>query len=236
MVGLFKGLGRGLEDIIFPDVCLSCGSGLNEENRYICSFCLQERFQDPNPQRGRTCSGSILPDDILFQDALWQFDKGGRVQNILHAIKYQGLANLGSELGRNLGIRLLDHPIFKEFTDKENFLLVPVPLHSKKLRKRGYNQARYIAKGVSEVCNIPMIEEGGIQRIRFTQTQTGFSIRERLKNVKKAFKVIDKHSIYGKKLIIVDDVFTTGATSFELASACKLANAQKAIILTIAQA
>ncbi|HKJ34659.1 MAG TPA: hypothetical protein VKA34_22740 [Balneolales bacterium] len=236
MLKLFGNLKQGLEDIIYPRICISCEQNLIEANRYICPTCLEEYFQDPNPFRHSSCNDIILPEGILLQDALWQFDKGGHVQKLLHAIKYHGMAGLGNELGKLLGNRLIQNPHYRSLTNKDNLIIVPIPLHKKKLQKRGFNQARCIAEGLSEISKIPLIEKQKIQRIKNTQSQTGFSIQERLKNVKKAFKVLDPLSVSGKKVIIIDDVFTTGATSFELAAVCNLADADKTIILTIAQA
>ena len=224
-----------LESIFFPRICLLCGVIVPEKGRLLCPFCLQETFVDPNPYRFSSCNGIILPDNIEFQDALWEFDKGGKLQELLHALKYDGLSRLGKETGFMLGRRLLEHPMFVH-QDIERYILVPVPLHSLKLRQRGYNQARAIAEGISQKTGIEVIGYFNVIRNRYTPSQTGFTLNRRIENVRNAFKVSDKESVFGRKIIIIDDVFTTGATTFELASVCTEAGAGSVAIMTIAQA
>ncbi|HYX06593.1 MAG TPA: hypothetical protein VE912_07645 [Bacteroidales bacterium] len=236
MTQMLKIVKEGLEDLIYPHVCISCGENLSENDRYLCPFCLNEKFKDPNPFRKISCGNIILPEKVRFQDALWKFDKGGYVQKILHAVKYHGITKLGEELGQLLGMRLSKHPLFLEYENNHDVSILPVPLHKLKFKKRGYNQARLIANGIRKATGIPVIKSEKIIRVKNTKTQTGFTLQQRLKNVKSAFKVLEIKAVSGKKLIIVDDVFTTGSTSFELASVCKQANADSVIILTVAQA
>lgn len=234
MLGITK-LWSDLESIIFPGVCLLCGNSIPDKNHLLCPFCISHTFEDPNPYGHLSCAGVILPDIIEFQDALWHFDKGGKLQIILHALKYRGLSSLGVEIGRLLGMRLLSHPNFRK-EEISQYLLVPVPLHPLKKRKRGYNQARAIAEGIRETSGLETIKEGSIIRKRHTPSQTGLSISGRAKNISKAFHVENPEEVKGKRVIVVDDVFTTGATTFELISECKKAEVDSAAILTIAQA
>ncbi len=224
-----------LESVFFPRICLLCGVVVPEKGRLLCPFCLKETFEDPNPYHFSSCNGIILPENIEFQDALWEFDKGGKLQELLHALKYGGLSRLGKEIGFMLGQRLLEHPIFVH-RDIKRYILVPVPLHPLKLRQRGYNQARAISEGVSQKTGIDVINYCNVMRSRFTPSQTGFTLNKRIENVRNAFKVTERQAVYGRKIIIIDDVFTTGATSFELASVCTEAGAASVAILTVAQA
>lgn len=224
-----------LESIFFPRICFLCGVTVPEKGRLLCPFCLNNVFEDPNPNRFTSCNGIILPDEIEFQDALWEFDKGGKLQELLHALKYSGLSRLGKEMGLLLGKRLMDHPMFVQ-RDIKRYILVPVPLHPLKLRQRGYNQARAISEGIQQKTGIDIIDNFKISRSRFTPSQTGYSLQKRISNVRNAFKVVDQNELKRRKVVIIDDVFTTGATTFELASVCREAGAESIAVMTIAQA
>lgn len=145
------------------------------------------------------------------------------------------MARMGIQVGRLLGERLLGHPLFVPL-NAGDYRILPVPLHPLRLMQRGYNQARLIARGISLQSGIPLVSKGVVIRNRHTRSQTGFSLSQRIKNVRNAFDITIKREIAGKKLIITDDVFTTGATSFELSGICRNAGAVSIIILTAAQA
>ncbi|PAU93752.1 hypothetical protein CK503_10745 [Aliifodinibius salipaludis] len=203
----------------------------------MCSFCLRDRFEDGNPQNKKVSSDSLLPDRIIVQHALWQFDKGGDLQNLLHQLKYERLTMVGRDLGRALGRRVQKHPGIVELFDKHQSVVVPVPLHYLKYRYRGFNQAFKLAQGFGEVWDdIPTCEIDDIVRIKNTRSQTGFSLEKRLWNLQKAFRVKNQALINNRLCVIIDDVFTTGATTFELAGTLKEAGAGPVIILTVAQA
>jgi ComF family protein len=115
-------------------------------------------------------------------------------------------------------------------------LLIPVPLHRKKQRKRGYNQARVLANGISNRSGWPVVAEQSVVRVKNTITQTGLSSSERQNNLEGAF-TLSQPIDYDKQIpVLVDDVFTTGATTFELARVLNVTAARKAVILTVASA
>ena len=233
----FLHIASGFKRIVFPNVCVCCGRENTEEQRQICSFCLSERFEDGNPENKKASSDSLLPDGILVQHALWQFDKGGDLQNLLHQLKYERLTTVGCDLGRALGRRVQKHSSIVELIDIYKSVVVPVPLHYLKYRYRGFNQAFKLAQGFQEIWEeIPICKIDDIVRIKNTRSQTGFSLEKRLKNLQKAFKVRNNTLINNRLCIIIDDVFTTGATTFELADTLKEAGAGPVIILTVAQA
>ena len=233
-MNLLQSIVSGFRSVAFPEVCASCGRP-SEAGLLVCSYCVDSAFDDPNPLKGLSCDGVTLPDEIVFQDALWRFSKGSGMQDLLHELKYGGLSRAGEEMGRYLGTRLKEHPKVNAWLDAgEEISLLPVPLHSAKQRKRGYNQAWHIAKGVSETHDIGVLPEGTVIRNRFTQTQTGFTMEERLKNLSGAFTVNDITAIENRCLIIVDDVFTTGSTVFELASTSGMEKARAIGVATVA--
>jgi ComF family protein len=112
-------------------------------------------------------------------------------------------------------------------------LIIPVPLHIKRLRQRGFNQSLILAQALSKKWQIP-VNFSLLKRHKFTETQTGMDKTERKQNIKGAFEVRDKENI-GKNIIIVDDVYTTGATVNECAKILIKAGAQKVTVLTLAR-
>ncbi len=207
--------------LLFPPVCYACGHATVQIGRLLCPYCLNDQLQpaveDPL---------SILPDGIERRISMWQFDKQGIIQHLLHGLKYSGMSALGEELGYTAAKA---HNI-------EPMLIIPVPLHPHRLRKRGYNQAKAIATGVSRASGGDVLPDGVIIRTRHTRTQTGFSLDQRNENIRNAFECTDPNQIQGRDILLVDDVFTTGATLFELYTVCRSAEPRRAMILTLAQA
>lgn len=233
----FLHFANGFKRLVFPNVCVCCGREHTEDQRQICSFCLRDRFEDGNPENNNVSSDSLLPDGILIQHALWQFDKAGDLQNLLHQLKYERLTTVGCDLGRALGRRVQKHAGIVNLVDAHESVVVPVPLHYLKYRYRGFNQAFKLAQGFQEIWDeIPICGIDDIVRIKNTRSQTGFSLEKRLKNLQKAFNVKNNILINNRLCIIIDDVFTTGATTFELADTLKESGAGPVIILTVAQA
>lgn len=134
------------------------------------------------------------------------YRKGNSVQSILHQIKYKGGKELASYLGCYYGKQLIDH---KNLEDID--FLIPIPLHKKKEKKRGYNQSEWLVKGFSEAIDKPYLTAVLI-RSEFTETQTKKGRFNRWENVKDVFQVIQPELIKNKHILICDDVLTTGAT------------------------
>lgn len=237
MKNILQNLIKGFADVVFPNVCVCCGQEHTQQQRQICSFCLQDRFQDANPDNLLTSSDTLLPDGIAAQHTLWTFDKGGDLQDLLHLLKYERLTTVGVDLGRKLGERMQKHPVLNKKLNSQSAIILPVPLHYLKYRYRGFNQAFKIARGFHQVWNgLSLCERKSVVRTKNTRTQTGFSLEKRRQNIKNAFKVKDASAVQDRMVIIVDDVFTTGATTFELARTIMEAGAGSIIVLTIAQA
>ena len=131
----------------------------------------------------------------------WYFNN--QIQRVIHSLKYEERAKLGWELGHHLG------NMFPSFQVGDLDFLVPVPLHSVKKRERGYNQAKWIAKGLSSIWGIP-VDFSILKRKKYTETQTMLSSLERKENMDKAFEV--KRMTTGLNIGIIDDVLTTGST------------------------
>lgn len=226
----------GIKAIVFPNVCICCGLEVTQRERQICSFCLSGRFEDANPQNRLNSSHTLLPEGVVAQLALWRFDKGGVLQDLLHHLKYERLAGIGIQLGTQLGQRIGKHPGLAELLDRNEAVLVPVPLHFLKYIRRGFNQAYLVALGIREVWGLPVCGIKSVVRRKNTRSQTGFDLQKRTENMRDAFRVRDQKVFDGKLVLIVDDVFTTGSTSFELSKVLLAAGAKGVVILTVAQA
>ena len=233
---LLRSFVAGLSSVAFPRVCVCCRTETTGKYRQICSFCREDRFVYANPDSELSGSGAILPDFVIIQHALWQFDRGGMLQDLMHCLKYEHLTGIGKELGRMLARSLANHPAASLMLRSECCVLVPVPLHYLKFRKRGFNQAYAIAYGVKEVTGLPICNIRAVIRQRNTRSQTGYSITRRISNMKGAFRVRNRGAFAGKVAIVIDDVFTTGATTFELSSCLHDAGCKGIIIATAAQA
>jgi len=138
--------------------------------------------------------------------ALWHFSKAGPVQQIMHKIKYRGDRALAEFVGKEMGKALARSDQFKDID-----LVLPVPLHPKKERKRGFNQSALIATGLAAQLDVPT-EATILKRVTKTSTQTRKSRLQRWQNVKDVFELSDTMALKGKHILLVDDVVTTGAT------------------------
>lgn len=162
--------------------------------------------------------------------SLFKFEKGSTCQTLLHHLKYRGNRRACLYLGRLLGQEIMQTPL------SDCDLLVPVPLHRRRLRQRGYNQSELIARGASEITGIPLADHL-IKRHRYQGSQTSMNRQERFENMAKAFSLCNlSQDLHDKKILMIDDIVTTGAT-LEVCSQLLTSNFSCAIyIATIAYA
>lgn len=230
-----KQLFHGLRDIIYPDVCMLCATPLYGINHYVCDDCLFQEVMLGDQYNTYIQSLIPYPRPVTFQWSCWHFTKRNRIQQLMHELKYGGKAGIGTDMGHFAAKQAKVDPNFRveELADP---LLLPVPLHPRKERIRGYNQAKSIAEGISKVLNLPVVEDTTVVRTRFTTTQTGLSAKQRQNNMASVFYVNSASTISARDIIIVDDVFTTGATTIELAKCLFKAGARNIGIMTLALA
>jgi ComF family protein len=195
--------------LFFPNLCCACGESIPHSTRVICVNCqlhlpLTNFHNDASNSMTKKFWGRI---PVLQAASYLYFQKDGRVQHLLHELKYRGKTEVGEFIGAMYGTVLKESDNLFNKAD----LIIPVPLHIEKLRKRGYNQSDYFAKGLSKSLDIPW-NNTLIQRNIFTETQTGKNRIERWENVDDIFEFKDEKQFKGKHLILVDDVITTGAT------------------------
>ncbi|HTI59664.1 ComF family protein [Mucilaginibacter sp.] len=194
--------------LLFPELCQACGESLVAGEDLICTDC---RFSLP------FTNFHLKPDNIVAQQfwgklnaeaayALCYFVKGGKMQHLMHQFKYKGVQKIGNMLGNIAGEQLVLSPVFKTVD-----LIIPVPLHKSRLRKRGYNQSSCFAQGISEKLSAP-VAENNLVRVRATETQTHRSRFSRFENMQEVFLVSDPEKLKNKHILLVDDVVTTGST------------------------
>jgi len=194
--------------LFFPNLCLACRHNQASGENILCLSCQQHLpFTDfhrmsENEFTDRFWGRISLEAGV----ALLYFTKDSKVQSLIHLLKYGDRPNVGIQLGRLYGSILKNYFPFGEIE-----LIVPVPLHPRKQRSRGYNQSTQFAIGLSESMNIPYLEDA-LERAIPTSTQTRKSRLERFENVLTAFQVHQAKAISGKHILLVDDVLTTGAT------------------------
>lgn len=193
--------------LFYPRLCITCGNDLNKEEKLMCSKCeldlpYTRYHEEPGNPLEQTFWGRV---NIENAAAYFFYTKGSKYQKLIHDLKYKGKKYIGYDLGRKMGNELLGTEY--NFVD----VIVPVPLHRKKQRKRGYNQSECIANGLSEAMQIPKNCEV-LYRKTNTQSQTRKSRFDRWENVKEVFAVKNPRAFMNKHVLLVDDVITTGAT------------------------
>ena len=134
------------------------------------------------------------------------YEKDHPIQLMIHKMKYADQPQIGYVLGRQAALEFQYADFFDEID-----VIVPMPLHPKRLRERGYNQSEYIAKGISDIIGIP-VDTTHVTRVRNTPKQALLEGNERSENVKEAFAVNHPEQMYHKHILIVDDLITTGET------------------------
>jgi ComF family protein len=144
--------------------------------------------------------------EIQAASAHLYFTGGSAVQHSLHLLKYKGRKEIGIYFGQQIGKRLNQS---KRFIGCE--IIIPLPLFAGREKKRGYNQAALIAEGISQQLEIPVLRDA-VSRIKKTETQTHKSRIQRWKNMESTFNIRKPEKIYGKHVLLVDDVVTTGAS------------------------
>jgi len=224
---LLKNVFVSLRDFVYPPVCLTCDSILENPVERICRSCWRSLRRIDRTHSVWMELQEKLKTEGVVTDFLscYLFEKEGKLQEIVHLLKYGGKRSLGERLGREVGELMLLNP---DFLSPD--CLVPVPLNKLKQRERGYNQAQSICTGISEVTRIK-IERSLIVRRRYTQSQTELDRSRRRENVEGAFAVnldnrlalpgkrangepagIANGTLTGLSIVLVDDVITTGAT------------------------
>ncbi len=230
---------RSVLDFVLPLSCVACGrlvqNRVSFTNPYLCFECSTRLESAPAPEYIYNDVLSHIRDDRLSLTALCSRYSVTRhrddpVLHMMHALKYRGLHRLGFYLGTEVSAILSLHAM-------EGYsCIVPVPIHAARQRERGYNQAQSIAEGISARMDVPVCTTL-IRRTHYTASQTRKRNNERMSNVASAFQVSGAQTaVHNARILIVDDVLTTGATLNAIASTLLEAGARQVDAATVAKA
>jgi ComF family protein len=203
--------------LVYPNTCQVCSKSLFRHERIVCMTCKHHlpiaRFaQDPRNPAAQVFWGRV-PTQMVITGFL--YNKGNAVQQLIHKFKYRGIKDIGLFLGEELGAEIVQNPFHEDIT-----YILPVPLHPKKQKRRGFNQSEIIARGIS--AHIPAdVNTSILFRKTSSGTQTRKSKYERWENVENIFGLKNEGLIKNKHILLVDDVITTGAT-IEACAQCLL--------------
>ncbi len=194
--------------LIFPQVCAACGKSLYKNEHSICTYCAYHLPQtdfhlDVENPVAKMFWGRV---NIHSAAAFYNFGKGGRVQRLVHHLKYRGQKEIGTTLGKLYGYDLRNNELFNTIE-----VIIPVPLHRLKKKKRGYNQSEFFAEGLAESMKANT-DFKSLVRVKASETQTRKSRFNRWKNVETVFHLTNTENLKDKHILLVDDVITTGAT------------------------
>lgn len=226
-------------DFIFPKRCVIC----KKFGSYLCENCLIKLSFDVknyclvcdkptyNNLTHPACYSKYSIDGCF---SALTYNK--TTKKLIYNFKYKPfLTDLKNVLGGLFYESIIQNENFQKELEKGEWIFAPIPLYSLKLRKRGYNQSEILAKALSEKFNFPTFNI--LKRTRDTKTQFKLSKKDRLGNIKNAFEILNKKSsiINNKRIFLVDDVVTTGATLIEAANVLKRAGAKRVLGLTLAR-
>jgi ComF family protein len=194
--------------LFFPQNCLGCGSDILEHEQLLCAHCYTQLpetgfFKQPHNIVEKIFYGRI---PLSAAASAYYFTKSSLIQHLIFQLKYKGNKEAGLLLGRLTG-RMMKQS--NRFNDVD--IIIPLPLNLKKQKKRGYNQAALIAKGIGEAMEKPVMDKIVVRAI-FTETQTHKDRVNRWQNMEGVFKVTEEAPLIGKHVLLIDDVVTTGAT------------------------
>ena len=195
-------------NLIYPKTCAACGYSLKKQEEIICLKCqynlpkTNHHEEEENPIAKKFWGRVPLENAASF----YYFGKKGRVQQLIHHLKYGGWPEVGLKIGQMYGVDLSKHERFQDIK-----LVLPIPLHPQKKAKRGYNQRDFFAEGLAKSMKIEWSADAVIRKV-FTESQTKKDRFERWENVESIFGVAKPELLENKHILLVDDVITTGST------------------------
>jgi len=197
-----------LLSVLFPSRCALCGRFVEDEKSAICADCISTLPRTEQASLPQNSTEQLFRDmpHILSAGAFLFYDHDSMLRRAVHQMKYGERPEVAYELSRLAT---------KEFMPFEFFdgidVIVPVPLHPKRFRERGYNQSEWIARGLSEVTGIPM-DTTHLLRAVNNPKQALLQSKQRADNVSHIFAVSHPEELYHKHILLVDDIITTGST------------------------
>jgi ComF family protein len=199
---------KSVVNLFFPSVCSGCDAFLIKNEKVICTRCRHEipltnHLLNPNNAAFSKFYGKV---EVTFAAALFYFHKKGIVQEMIHKLKYKGHEEIGTTIGHWFSSELKNFEPIKKVD-----YIIPVPLHPRKLKERGYNQVTTFGKALSESLEIPFNETTLVRKM-YSKTQTNKSLDGRTDLSYTIFDVINYETLQNKHFLLIDDVITTGST------------------------
>lgn len=245
----FTPWGRAALNLLYPSLCRVCAAPLPEGRMWHCQRC-EETFEGTDPPYCKTCGepfdgaltrefqcSNCLDREFHFDFAYAPYRAEGPVRDLIHRFKYNGDLSLRGALGHLLQ-HALDEPRLAD-EDLSTWCLVPVPLHHRRRRERGFNQAWHLCRQLERIRGIKLLD--AMRRNRDTGHQSDLTRVQRLENLRSAFAMkrgyLGEHSrLHGAKVLLVDDVFTTGATTDACAKVLRRdAGVEKVVVIAVAR-
>ncbi len=220
---------EGLLSLLYPPRCVGCGARQPRETEPLCHRCVQ-RLERVEASHIEDILARLpeAQDALAGAFALWLFDAGATVQRVQHLLKYGNRPHIGLALGQVMGAAY-------HATCPPLDLILPIPLHRARLYERGYNQSAMLARGMGHALDIPVSETMLVRR-QATRSQTNLSRQRRWENVAEAFTIAQPEQVVGQRLLLIDDVLTTGATLAAAAAALRHCGATSVHAATLALA
>ncbi|CAN5634442.1 ComF family protein [soil metagenome] len=218
--------------LVYPELCASCSKPLNRGEKCLCTSC---RFRLPKTNFHLDKENPVIKHfwgkvKVESAASYFLFTKGEKVQHLIHQLKYRKRKDIGVFIGEIYGYDLIKSSDFSSID-----VIIPVPLHPKKLKKRGYNQSECFAEGLSHSLKVTL-DTASLIRNTETETQTRKHRFERFENVDKVFSLVDPDKVKDKHVLLVDDVVTTGSTLIACAETLLEQPGTRVSIVTIAYA
>ena len=205
-------------DFISPRLCVVCGHRLAPTERSLCGVCLfhlprTDFHQKPLDNPMAQLFWGLAP--IEKAAALFYYHPHSETAQLVYRLKYNNRPDIGADMGRIMANELQATDFFSDID-----VLLPVPLASKRLRQRGYNQSEQLAIGISDITHLPIVSKA-LRRKHFQQSQTTLNRWQRQENVTDTFQLKEEHLLQGKHVLLIDDICTTGATLIACANVLK---------------
>lgn len=208
MIRTLAALYSSLLHLFFPNNCECCSQDLTAEENILCLSCRHQLPETSFEQYTGNPVEHIFQGRVNIQHAaaVFYYTHPSPLQHLVYQFKYKQRKDIALYMGRQMGLQLLKSPWIQDIS-----LIVPVPLHAGRKRKRGYNQSALLADGISAVIRKPVMDM--LARTRFRQSQTLHNRETRWKNVEQAFRLKQTSLHPEEHILLIDDVITTGATS-----------------------
>lgn len=217
-------------DFISPRLCVVCGQRLAPTERSLCSVCLfhlprTDFHQKPLDNPMAQLFWGLAP--IEKAAALFYYHPHSETAQLVYRLKYNNRPDIAEDMGRVMANELQATDFFSDID-----VLLPVPLASKRLRQRGYNQSEQLAKGISDITHLPIVTKA-LRRKHFQQSQTTLNRWQRQENVEDTFWLKDGSQLLDKHVLLIDDICTTGATLISCANTLKDIKGIRISVLTL---